>query len=236
MFLRSFLVSLTENSYKENKKSILNLLEKNPKAIMLDLGCDDGVWTAEIAKKIGTNKKYGVELVESRADLAEIHGVKVSRVDLNLKLHYKDNFFDVVHANQVIEHLSNTDSFIEEIHRILKPNGYAIISTENLSSWHNIFSLSLGYQPFSMSNYSKKGSIGNPLALWKDKESANSALSSWQHNRLFSFYGLLDLAKKFGFNVEKVLTSGYYPLWGKLSKIDKIHGHWIVVKIKKPMK
>lgn len=224
---------MIENSIKENQSTILKLLEKNKKAIVLDLGCDDGAWTMAVSKKIGSKKIYGVEMVRSRSRIAKNHGIDVFEADLNSSLPFKDDFFDVVHANQVIEHLYNTDNFIEETHRILKPGGYAIISTENLSSWHNVFALSLGYQPFSMSNYSKKGNIGNPLALWKNKTSENSALIAWQHNRLFSFYGLIDLAKKFGFKVEKVFTSGYYPLWGKFSRIDKIHGHWITLKIRK---
>lgn len=231
--IKQYLTSLIENSYNQNSKNILSLLERKKNSYLLDLGCDDGNWTLQLAKKIQTKNIYGVEVVPERIKIAKKNGLKIFKADLNTTLPIKNNFFDVVHANQVIEHLYDTDMFVHEISRILKPNGYAVISTENLSSWHNIFALSLGFQPFSSTNLSIKGNIGNPFALWKDKESANSNLKSWQHNRLFSYFALKDLFQKYNFKVEKIITSGYYPVWGKISRIDPIHGHWIAVKIRK---
>jgi hypothetical protein len=90
----------------------------------------------------------------------------------------------------------------------------------------------LGFQPFSMTNFSSKGTIGNPLALWNDKPI--DRCTSWQHNRLFSIKGLQDLLKKHGFIIEGVKTAGYYPLCGFISNIDSIHGHWLTIKARKP--
>jgi len=42
-----------------------------------------------------------------------------------------DNSFDFVVSFQVIEHIKNDRKFLEEIHRVLKPGGKAIISTPN---------------------------------------------------------------------------------------------------------
>lgn len=221
-------------SYHENNYNILSLLEEQKNASLIDLGCDDGKWTKKLAKKIRTNKIFGVEVVKQRISLARNRGVSVSNCDLNRKLTLPSKKFQVVHANQVIEHLNDTDMFIGEIFRILKPGGYAVISTENLSSWHNIFSLILGFQPFSMTNFSSLGNIGNPFALWNGKVTKNSSIKSWQHQRLFSYRGLTDIFRKHGFRIEKVKTSGYYPLPGFLSKIDPLHGHWISIKIRKP--
>lgn len=87
---------------------------------------------------------------------------------MNKGIALENESIDVVFSNQVIEHLYETDKFISEIYRILKPGGYAVISTENLSSWHNIFALILGWQPFSLSNISSlRSSIGNPFGLAK---------------------------------------------------------------------
>jgi 2-polyprenyl-3-methyl-5-hydroxy-6-metoxy-1,4-benzoquinol methylase len=50
--------------------------------------------------------------------------------------------FDVVVSFQVIEHIQNDKKFLEEIHRVLKPGGKAIISTPNIkmtltrNPWH----------------------------------------------------------------------------------------------------
>lgn len=231
--IKKYLVKMYAKVREQNGKKIIKMLEANQNATLLDLGCDDGAWTIQLAKKINTKIIYGVEVVDSRIIKSQEKGIIITKTDLNSILPYANNYFDVIHANQVIEHLHNTDNFIDEIYRILKPGGYAIISTENLSSWHNIFALIMGWQPFSMSNFSKKGNIGNPFSLWKNMASENSALTSWQHNRLFSYYGLKDLFEKFNFKAEKIQTSGYYPLFSWFSHIDPIHGHYIVYKIRK---
>src|SRR5258705_54758 len=46
-------------------------------------------------------------------------------------LPYTDNTFDCVVSFQVIEHIKDDHSFLKEISRVLKPNGYAMISTPN---------------------------------------------------------------------------------------------------------
>lgn len=233
--IKKYLLSLITNSYQINNENILSLLEVNHSASLIDLGCDDGKWTKKLARKVGTKKIYGIEVVKQRIKDAKKRGIIVINSDLNKKLPLAQNNFDLVHSNQVIEHLNDTDTFISEIFRILKPGGYALVSTENLSSWHNIFALVIGFQPFSMTNFSLLGNIGNPFALWNGKKTKNSPIKAWQHQRLFSYFGISDIFKKHGFIVEKIKTSGYYPLPGFLSKVDPIHGHWIVIKVRKPI-
>ncbi len=54
----------------------------------------------------------------------------------------ESNSFDTVIAFQVIEHIHSDDFFINEIHRVLKPGGKAIITTPNIdftltrNPWH----------------------------------------------------------------------------------------------------
>lgn len=216
----------------KNRLNILSMLEHDPDSRVLDLGCDDGSWTVEISKKIGTNKMYGVELDKNRAKMAELKKIKVTGFDLNYKFSYQDNYFDVIHCNQVIEHLYDTDNFISEIYRVLKPGGYAIISTVNLSGWHNIISLVLGFQPFDLANISVKGNIGNPLSFWNKNTCAEGATSkSWQHIRVFTTYALVQFLKTYGFTRPKVKSSGYYVLPNFFANIDPNHGHYIAVKV-----
>lgn len=119
---------------------------------------------------------------------------------------------------------------MSEIYRVVMLNGYVIISTENLASWHNIFSLLFGWQPFSATNY-LPGSIGNPLALWKNYES--SIDKSWCHDKLWAYRGLIELFEKYNFKIVKVKGAGYYPLPSFLGNIDKKHCHWITIKARK---
>tara|TARA_R110002050_G_scaffold150928_2_gene277872 strand:+ start:2952 stop:3728 length:777 start_codon:yes stop_codon:yes gene_type:complete len=54
----------------------------------------------------------------------------------------KDDSFDTVVSFQVIEHIQNDKKYLEEIYRVLKPGGMALISTPNIrfsltrNPWH----------------------------------------------------------------------------------------------------
>jgi len=84
-----------------------------------------------------------------------------------------------------------------------------------------------------MTNFSNKGSIGNPFALWKSNSLIRKDQFSWLHKRLFSYFGLIDLLKKHNFNIVSIKTAGYYPLPSFFAKVDRIHGHWITIKARK---
>lgn len=214
-----------------NHHNIISLLEKNIQANLLDLGCDDGCFTIKLAEKIDIKNIYGVEIIDERIKVCEEKGIKIKKFDLNGKFDFADNFFDVVHANQVIEHLYNSDNFLSEIHRILKPGGYAVISTENASSWCNLFAGLMGWQIFSLTNFSnKKKGIGNPLALHKD---SNTGLESWNHIRIYNIRGLKEYFEAFGFKIKEIKGAGYFPLPGVLGELDKTHCHFVTFKIKK---
>ncbi|MCK5760830.1 MAG: class I SAM-dependent methyltransferase [Candidatus Delongbacteria bacterium] len=231
-FITSLMMKQRTVAWELNKENILNCFTEESKANLLDLGCDDGVWTKKIAEKIKTDKISGIELIEERAQKAREIGIKVEIADLNSEFPYKNDMFDVIHTNQVIEHVKDTDLFVSEIHRILKPGGYAVVSTENLASWHNIGATILGYMPFSLVNVSNKtASVGNPLAPHNNEEFWES--DTWQHVRVFTTKGLKHLFELFGFKVENIYGAGYYPLGNFFSKLDPWHSAFITFKIKK---
>ena len=217
-----------EKADKLNKKNILSMLEKNSKNKLLDLGCDDGKWTLNLAKSVGTKRVYGIELIENQLKKARKKGLTVKKADLNGKFPFVNNSFDVIHANQVIEHISNIDNFMSETYRVLKPGGYVLISTENASSWHNIFASIMGWQIFSLTNISKKRlGIGNPLATLKGQK---IALKSWTHKTIFNYRGLKELFEIYGFNNIKIKGAGYYPLPAIVGLLDPRHAHFITLK------
>jgi SAM-dependent methyltransferase len=135
---------------EENRRQILAALEPRPGARLLDLGTSEGEFTGRVAGRLGAVSVTGVELIEEHAAVARGRGIDVVRADLDEGLPFEDGAFDVLHANQVIEHVRRTDTFLREIRRVLAPDGLACISTNNLSSWHNVLSLALGFQPMPM--------------------------------------------------------------------------------------
>jgi 2-polyprenyl-3-methyl-5-hydroxy-6-metoxy-1,4-benzoquinol methylase len=220
-----------EKAVHQNHKNIINLFETNTNACLLDLGCDDGIITKKIAHKINTNNIYGVEIVDERIAMAIEKDIRVTKFDLNNEFEFPSNFFDVIHANQVIEHLHSSDSFLSEIFRVLKKDSYAIISTENASSWCNIGASLLGWQIFSLTNFSKNAlGVGNPMALHRNQ---TQSMNSWLHVRIYNIRGLKEYFELYGFEVEKITGAGYFPLPSFLSNFDTTHSHFITFKVRK---
>lgn len=231
--MKRWLLILRNKAEKANLKNILSLLSYNPNSALLDCGCGDGENTLKFASKIGTQNIFGIEIVEDLIYKAKQKGINVKQADLNKKFPFADGTIDVVIANQVIEHFYDTDNFIDEVDRVLKlRGGYAVISTENSASWHNIFSLLLGWQPFSLTNISiYKSYVGNPLALQRNENL--SLPSSWQHLRVFAYKGLREIFEIHRFQVEKILGAGYYPLPNFVAKVDLRHSAFLTIKVKK---
>lgn len=214
-----------------NNSVILSLLDKNVAAKILDTGCDNGSFTIKLGEKTGSKDLWRVEILEDRAKLAEERGVKVVTGDLTKKLDFPANFFDVVHANQVIEHLYDIDNFTQEIYRVLKPGGYCIISTENLASWHNIFAILLGKQPFSTHISKIFESCGNSFGI---KPGPIKKPMSMVHVKILTASSLKAIFRLHGFSRCRIRGAGYYPLPGFLANILSLlnpsHAVYITLK------
>ena len=214
----------------EARNIILDCCERNVDARLLDCGCNDGKIATEVAQRIGTKDIWGIELVEEFAAKAIKKGVKVVRGDLNDPLPLETEIFDVVHAANIIEHVSNTDLFLKEVHRVLKVGGYFLVSTCNLAAFHNIFFLLLGRQP-PPADVSDEFQVG----VWTTNKRRNAGGPC--HRRMFTLKALEGLLECHEFEVEKSIGSGFYPLPFPLArllcKIDKRHSAYIIIKAKK---
>lgn len=239
-----FIKKIWAEAYSQNDENILSLLEPNQKARVIDIGCGDGQKSIIFKNKIGCKTISGIDGVNERLLAAKKRGVNpIICADLEKQWPIPDTDYDAVISNQVIEHVVNVDHYISEIKRILKPNGYAVISTENLASWHNIIALILGYQDFSH-HLIQKAHVGNPFsphfgektATWSKKANSNIDDSSYPHIKIFTYKSLIRVFKEYDFKFEKGKGSGYYPLFGILSKvaskIDPYHSHFITIKLR----
>ena len=136
-------------------KRILNLLEKlaidlNNKNIV-DLGCAQGWLERSLFERDITNTLIqGWDHVDIRAEKRNYREKWIHKiVDLS-KDWPKDEKFDIVFALEIIEHMIDTDSFIENCKKISKNNSYLIFSTPNIASLRNRCQLIFGKYPVGM--------------------------------------------------------------------------------------
>lgn len=158
----------------------LKLIDKERDEKILDLGAGNGEFT-QILKKI--NKR----VIAADSSLIYCQKLKKKKIncvlaDFNKKLPFGNNYFDGVVCLEVIEHIVKAEDFLQEICRILKKNGWLVISTPNISwvgyRWLTLF----GQVPF------KEG----------------------YHLRYFNYYSLKEKLKIAGFDL--IASASFTPL------------------------
>ena len=214
---------------EKNYKKLLSLIKSPKKLKIIDVGCGPGKNTVKLKEVCPNSVIYGIDFNKEELKKCKELGIITKKVNLeNEKFPFKNNFFDVVLSNMVIEHIDNLDTFISEQRRVLKKNGLLIISTNNASSWHNIFAIILGWMPFDLTNITVHLGLGNPLAQHKNK--INSKMKGMCHKRLYTIRYLTDFLKVKKFHNIKSYRMGYLPFPSFLGQIDKIHSQFVIVK------
>lgn len=120
--------------------SLVDLKQK-----ILDLGCGTGDLIKLLKNK--NSDVEGLEISHKAAKIGQHRGCKITIGDLHKKFPYKNNSFDTITAGELIEHIYDTDFFLEEIKRVLKKNGNLIISTPNLATFGRRLMLLFGINP-----------------------------------------------------------------------------------------
>ncbi|WP_201334303.1 MULTISPECIES: methyltransferase domain-containing protein [unclassified Nitratiruptor] len=106
---------------KEYIKRLKNILPKDKKVKVLDVGCGKGVIINELRKGFKNIEFFGIDPI-----FEEKYILKGSVYNIP----FKENFFDMVMAFEVLQH-TYIDSALKEIKRVLKNNGEIIIGERN---------------------------------------------------------------------------------------------------------
>lgn len=153
-------------SYSDERihKVVIEFLLNERKGRLLDVGAGTGGLTNKL-KEEGFD--VGACDINPKNFIAKL--IKCKKVDLNKKMPYKEESFDVVVCTEVIEHIENPWHLIREFHRIIKPQGILILSTPNLHNWYvRLFYLFTSKLFNFLSSYEKIGHI-TPIHLWNLK-------------------------------------------------------------------
>ena len=123
--------------YNERIKNILGPLGKIEGKI-LDVGTGIGTFSIELARRSHNNivafdfsstaLKYAITNAESYKVSDKIHFVQ-GTVEA---LPFHSDYFDVIVAADIIEHIYSSKLFLKEIHRVLKKAGKVVFETPNM--------------------------------------------------------------------------------------------------------
>lgn len=96
---------------------------------LLDVGCGPGTITVDLARRVSPGEVFGIDVAAEVVAEAEAHrreenvaNVRFATGDV-YALDAPDGAFDVVHAHQVLQHLTDPVRALEELRRVLRPGG-----------------------------------------------------------------------------------------------------------------
>jgi predicted SAM-dependent methyltransferase len=118
----------------------------------------------------------------------------VTKVDLNAKLPYESDFFDLVYSSHFIEHISRekVEYFLYECHRVLKPGGIIRIVTPDFENIVSEYLLNISKKRYLFSEFNVTELIdqcvrvkpGGELARWYEFSKEDYELRNYIFGRI----------------------------------------------------
>lgn len=116
---------------------------------ILDIGGGTGELSLLLGKSCNASEVYCIDILEEAVEIARSRGIKALTVNVDKEpLPFEMDSLDAIFCGEVIEHLLDPDHLLDEIFRVLKPNGIAVLTTPNLAVWYNRIVMLFGFQPF----------------------------------------------------------------------------------------
>ena len=149
-------ISITSNPLNRLQMAAKYACQNNNGGRYLEIGAGDG----SLAYTIINNYDFLVllEISKHRFDgltelFKEISKVECSALDIEQEglSKYPDNYFDTVCMIDVIEHMIEPIFVLNEIFRVMRPEGSLIINTPNIAKWTRRIKLLAGYFPSTAS-------------------------------------------------------------------------------------
>jgi 2-polyprenyl-3-methyl-5-hydroxy-6-metoxy-1,4-benzoquinol methylase len=99
---------------------------------VLDLGCGDGPFVPALVERGA--KVTGADVAEHALERARINspGARYVRVEGHGPFPFAESSFDVVWASEVLEHVADTERWVNEVRRVLRPGGRLLVTTPSV--------------------------------------------------------------------------------------------------------
>jgi len=131
--------------HNHKRKVIHQMIDKfAQRGMVLDIGAGTGKMLSELKTKGW--EVMGIDREQEAVKWSKKRGVKVKLTDIEKKLPFKKNSFDLVLALDVLEHLNKDGKSLQEIGRVLKSEGVAIITVPAYQWLFNYWDKMLGHR------------------------------------------------------------------------------------------
>jgi ubiquinone/menaquinone biosynthesis C-methylase UbiE len=108
---------------------------------LLDVGCGPGTITLDLAARVAPGRVVGVDRSDAVIAAAEARRRETEAKNVEFRvgdvydLAFDDASFDVVHAHQVLQHLTRPVDALSEMRRVLRPNGVLAVRDGDYASF-----------------------------------------------------------------------------------------------------
>jgi len=129
---------LRSHTWRTAENSAAYLLDSlRPGMDLLDVGCGPGTITVDLAARVAPGRVLGIDA--SREVIAQAQasadGAASFAVGDVYALDLPDRTFDVVHAHQVLQHLTDPVAALREMHRVLRPGGVLAVRDSDYAAF-----------------------------------------------------------------------------------------------------
>ena len=122
------------------------MLAHRPSGPLLDVGCYDGQFITSVVDA----QVVGIDVSHPALKLAQARGLQCVRGQVEGSLPFANEAFATVVAAEVIEHVFDTQAFVDECARLVRPGGWLAITTPNLVALSGRAQLLLGRSPHNV--------------------------------------------------------------------------------------
>jgi ubiquinone/menaquinone biosynthesis C-methylase UbiE len=108
---------------------------------LLDVGCGPGAITLDLATRVAPGRVIGIDAAADVIAVAEQARAEAGATSVSFAqgdvyaLDFDDGSFDVVHAHQVLQHLSDPIAALREMHRVLRAGGLVAVRDSDYAAF-----------------------------------------------------------------------------------------------------
>lgn len=184
------------NYYKNTRPEIMSVIDFIPKDV-LEIGCGQGNFGKGLKLKYQCSVT-GIEINEDQAKVAAKNLDKVYASSVEEAIYkLRDKQFDLIVANDVLEHLQDPYEVIKKLSKKLARNGRIISSIPNVRNFHVVYALLRNKE-------------------WKYTE---SGILDFTHLRFFTCKSIIEMYESNGYKIVKqqgINKDNNLPWWFKM--------------------